>query len=348
MATSFIARTAFPVLDSLPRSYYLGHHAAGLQKMRTLLAQIDLIIECRDYRVPLTSHNPLFEDSLAGKERMIVYTKKDLGRTGKEEDVRREALLRQWHHPSPVLFSSHTAQKDTRSILSHIASSHASRNNLTGSHLMVVGMPNIGKSSLINALRRVGVNKGKAAQTGDQPGVTRNIAKSGVKIIDGGTGDGGGGSVYLVDTPGVFIPYVPDAEAMLKLALCGSVKDTILPPTILADYLLYHLNKHYPKAYSDFSPPTNDILALLSAIAIRNGRLGKGAVPDLEAAALWMVQRWRDGRFGAFVLDDVTEEAVAKKLSGDVEQGSLSQARKAVKEAARARNRAKVKQSSAG
>nr|OQO31855.1 hypothetical protein B0A51_00861 [Rachicladosporium sp. CCFEE 5018] len=333
MATSFIARTAFPVLDSLPRSYYLGHHAAGLSKMRTLLAQIDLIVECRDYRVPLTSHNPLFEDSLAGKERMIVYTKKDLGRTGNEEDVRREVLL---------------PQRDTRSILSHIASSHASRNNFTGSHLMVVGMPNIGKSSLINALRRVGVNKGKAAQTGDQPGVTRNIAKSGVKIIDGGTGDGGGGSVYLVDTPGVFIPYVPDAEAMLKLALCGSVKDTILPPTILADYLLYHLNKHYPKSYSDFSPPTNDILALLSAIAIRNGRLGKGAVPDLEAAALWMVQRWRDGRFGAFVLDDVTEEAVAKKLSGDVGQGSLSQARKAVKEVARVRNRAKVKQSSAG
>lgn len=80
MAASFIPRAAFPVLDSLPRSYYLGHHAAGLSKMRTMLSQIDLIIECRDYRVPLTSHNPLFEDSLAGRERMVVYTKKDLGR----------------------------------------------------------------------------------------------------------------------------------------------------------------------------------------------------------------------------------------------------------------------------
>jgi len=80
MAASFIPRAAFPVLDSLPRSYYLGHHAAGLSKMRTMLSQIDLIIECRDYRVPLTSHNPLFEESLAGRERMVVYTKKDLGR----------------------------------------------------------------------------------------------------------------------------------------------------------------------------------------------------------------------------------------------------------------------------
>lgn len=80
MAASFIPRAAFPVLDSLPRSYYLGHHAAGLAKMRTMLSQIDLIVECRDYRVPLTSHNPLFEESLAGRERMVVYTKKDLGR----------------------------------------------------------------------------------------------------------------------------------------------------------------------------------------------------------------------------------------------------------------------------
>ena len=86
MVVPFIPRTVFPLLDSVPRSYYLGHHAAGLAKMRTMLSQIDLIIECRDYRVPLTSHNPLFEDSLAGRERMVVYTKKDLGRKRGEED----------------------------------------------------------------------------------------------------------------------------------------------------------------------------------------------------------------------------------------------------------------------
>lgn len=80
MTAPFVPRTVFPTLKSLPRSYYLGHHAAGLSKMRSMLSQIDLIVECRDYRVPLTSHNPMFEDSLAGKERLIVYTKKDLGR----------------------------------------------------------------------------------------------------------------------------------------------------------------------------------------------------------------------------------------------------------------------------
>ena len=78
MAT-FIPRTAFPVLDSLPKSYFLGHHQAGLTKMKTMLSSVDLIIECRDYRVPITSRNPLLEEQLAGKQRIIVYTKMDLG-----------------------------------------------------------------------------------------------------------------------------------------------------------------------------------------------------------------------------------------------------------------------------
>ena len=79
---AFVPRAIFPTLDSLPRSYYLGHHAAGLSKMRTMLGQIDLIIECRDYRIPLTSRNPMFEDILADRQRIIVYTKKDLGGLG--------------------------------------------------------------------------------------------------------------------------------------------------------------------------------------------------------------------------------------------------------------------------
>jgi hypothetical protein len=88
MASSFVPRTVFPYLDSLPRSYFLGHHASGLSKMKTMLSTIDLVIECRDYRVPLTSRNPLFEASLSGPERLIVYTKRDLGSMGGEQDGR--------------------------------------------------------------------------------------------------------------------------------------------------------------------------------------------------------------------------------------------------------------------
>lgn len=95
MAAPFVPRTAFPVQLALPRSYFLGHHAAGLSKMRTMLSSIDLIIECRDYRVPLTSRNPLFEQSLAGRERLVVYTKRDLG--SKDRAIDRKVFIMERH-----------------------------------------------------------------------------------------------------------------------------------------------------------------------------------------------------------------------------------------------------------
>ena len=203
---------------------------------------------------------------------------------------------------------------------------------------MIVGMPNVGKSSLINALRQVGVHKGKAAQTGAQPGVTRKIGTT-VKIIEGTEEKEG---VYLMDTPGVFVPYVPNAETMLKLALCGSVKDTIISPTTLADYLLYQMNLQTPALYRDWAEPTNDIMNFLAAVAKKTGRLQKGGLPDIDASALWMIQRWRNGHLGKFLLDSVTEGTLDKDRM-DVKNlsGSLSQARRTARDVRRQRSKSR-------
>lgn len=355
--TFFVPRRIFPHLDSLPRSYFLGHHRAGLNKMKTMLTYIDLVIECRDYRVPLTSRNPLFEESLAGRERLIVYTKHDLGSEGKQENknvcswepqvyvtqsintyklLQRERVIQEHLRPTAVLFSDHKDKSSVRKVLNFSRNHATAKDSLTGSRMMVVGMPNVGKSSLLNALRRVGVQKGKVAFTGAQPGVTRKIGTT-VKIIEGSEKSEG---VYLMDTPGVFIPYVPNAESMLKLALCGSVKDTIIAPTTLADYLLYQMNLYDPAVYKEYAAPTNEVTDFLGAVARKTGRLQKGGIPDEEAAALWVIQRWRNGHLGLFVLDEVTPAGMETALR-DIEGlgSSLNQARRTDKDVRRQRSK---------
>jgi ribosome biogenesis GTPase A len=324
-----------------------------------MLSSIDLIIECRDYRVPLTSRNPLFESTLAGRQRLVVYTKRDLGSKDYLEDRRvdpfrafyshieltylslqREDIIKNWHKPFDTLFTDHKSKRDIKTVLAYTKELAETAQSLLGTRILVVGMPNVGKSSLLNALRMAGVKKAKAAYTGAQPGITRKIA-SGVKIVEKDEERGLEG-VYLVDTPGVFVPYVPDDEAMLKLALVGSVKDTIIAPTTLCDYLLFHINKQYqgPELYAHYSEPTNDIVQFLEGVCRKTGRLGKGGVPDVDAAALWMIQRWRQGNLGQFVLDNVEEGGLEAKKAESVRE-SLSQARKRVKSEQAARNRAK-------
>ncbi len=123
----FTPRPSFTESINIPRAYFLGHHASGLKHMQTILSSVDLVIECRDYRIPLTSQNPLLEEVSRGREKLVVYTKQDLGSNRGPEDKevgkplslilgqtsrltcrlsQRENIIRKWHAPSPIFFSA--------------------------------------------------------------------------------------------------------------------------------------------------------------------------------------------------------------------------------------------------
>ncbi|KAI1748621.1 P-loop containing nucleoside triphosphate hydrolase protein [Xylaria castorea] len=392
-AGAFVPRTAFEVSSQITRSYFLGHHTAALSSMRKVLSNIGLILECRDSRVPLTSANPLLESSLAGRDRIIVYTKSDLcaPATSNRWIEKQQRLLAEWHTPhtqigegsvgvgggrTQVVFTDERNARTVSRLLDAVKERAVAQDSLVGLRALVVGMPNAGKSTLLNALRRVGMHKPKAARTGAQPGITRKLSTP-VRIVaaspplspassSSSSSDKNayikptphptssysyehdvGEGIFVVDTPGVFVPYVSDVESMLKLSLVGCVKDGLVPSETVADYMLFLLNRRDPSLYAHIcDTPTNDIREFLDAVARRTGKLLKGGVPAREQAADWVVQQWRRGLLGRFGLDDVTEDGLKERARRRREQGdksplSMNQARKREKEARKVKNAAK-------
>ncbi|KAF4442427.1 MTG1 Peripheral GTPase of the mitochondrial inner membrane essential for respiratory competence [Fusarium acutatum] len=328
----FVPRQSFVVPNSIPKTYYIGHHAKGFSEMTKMKSHISLALECRDARVPFTSHNPNLDRIIAGNERIIIYTKCDYT----TDTPNLQNTLRKIYGDNIIFWDKHRPST-TDKLLKMIKSAAAAHDSIVGLRAIVVGVPNVGKSSVLNALRFKGIPRktAKVARTGGQAGVTRKMGTN-VRILDpeGKSKGVGLNGAFLVDTPGVFPPYVRDGEAMLKFALVQGIKDGLIPTEILVDYLLYRMNLFKPTLYNRYCEPTNDVHEFLTAVAWKDGLIKLKGVPDLQAAASRILHLWRHGKMGKFVLDDVSDEGSEKhQQSIDNPPLSLNQAKKQKKQA---------------
>lgn len=307
---AFIPRTEFPDYNVL-LAQLKGHQTKALHQMQQLAPQINLIVELRDSRCPLSTSNALIDKIFRHKEKIIVYTKIDSSSISSN-------LLKLWHQKRNEQFLAIDCRKtgNVTKLLKLLKKKHSQMfpPPPLGLRLMIVGMPNVGKSTLVNGLRKNGLEMEvfrKVAKTGNHAGVTRNTSEI-IRISKEP-------EILLYDTPGVLLPKVDDIKTMLSLYLIGTVTPTGIDPVIAVDYLLYIMNltDKTGRIYRRYSKhPTNDVYEFLDGVGrVTKNRSKQGGQlkTNYVGCALEIVKIFQRGSFGRMCLD----EAVIKQESAD-------------------------------
>ncbi len=282
--------------------WYPGHMTKAKRNMQEDVKLVDLIIELVDARVPFSSRNPDIDKLGQGKARLILMNKTDLadpalsarwkawfeakGCFVVQLDARASANMKQVHHVIEEACKEKRERDRRRGILNRPV------------RAMVVGIPNVGKSTFINTFA------GRAAaKTGNKPGVTKG--NQWIRLNK---------NVELLDTPGILWPRFEDQQVGIRLASIGSINDNILNLTELCGYVIRFMEKHYAGALAarygieavDVERMAADptvAYEVLGQIAARRGCMGKGGEPDLDKAASVLMDDFRSGRLGRVTLE---------------------------------------------
>ncbi|WCJ41068.1 Mitochondrial ribosome-associated GTPase 1 [Euphorbia peplus] len=236
--------------------WYTPHMAAASRAIAERIPLADFIVEVRDARVPLSSEYELLRNCIPPSRRIIVMNKMDLANRSQLKD-----WITYFDQPNCVSFSLNSHNKDSvKQFLNFLQSQIRKLKNIDNGHtitMMVVGIPNVGKSALCNSLHHIGriaaLEKGKLkhAKVTPHPGETKDI--SSLKI-------GSHPNIYVLDTPGILPPQILDAEICSKLAITGAIRDCLVGEKQLAQYFLAILNlgDEYKK-WGKLSTHGNDI-----------------------------------------------------------------------------------------
>eukprot|EP00048_Salpingoeca_helianthica_P000230 m.40124 g.40124 ORF g.40124 m.40124 type:complete len:372 (-) comp10272_c1_seq1:27-1142(-) len=296
-SASSVFRSAFAYHSSETTHWFPGHMKKGILDMQKLFPRCSCVVEVHDARIPFTGRNRLFE--AFHSRHVLVLNKADLA----DPKLKKATLARlREAGEETVLFTNSTSEAghDKQKLLDaiiDISERQGSRRTSPEHRVLIAGMPNVGKSSLINALRRVHLHRAKCAVTGDRPGVTRALQTE-IKVSERPL-------VLIHDTPGVMIPRIDSDHTAMTLAAMGTLRDELVGLEYIADFVLFTLNRmgrfEYCERYG-LSSPTDNIDELLSAIAIRIGSLLKGGAPNRLVAATRFVREFRSGVLGLITL----------------------------------------------
>ena len=271
-------------------NWYPGHMKKTRELIQENLKMVDLVIEVIDARIPVSSRNPIIDDLVKSKQRIIVLNKSDLSD---------EAANREWDDEfrkdgSIVLQMNCMSGQGVNQLFKTLSRLQDEKNKdqirKKPLRMMIVGVPNVGKSSLIN--RMTGK---KSAKTGDRPGVTKG--KQWLALENG---------MQLLDTPGILWPKFEDPEVGLNLAFCGSIKDEILDMATLALELIKVLAADYPKLLMErykLDGVSEDGLENMEAIALKRGFILPGKRIDYERCAKTVLDEFRGGKIGHITLE---------------------------------------------
>lgn len=272
--------------------WYPGHMTKAKRAMKEDIKLIDLIIELVDARVPLSSRNPDIDELGAGKARIVLLNKSDLA------DERCNSVWQSYFethgcHVVKVNSRNGAGLKQINGVVQEACKEKIERDRRRGIlnrpvRAMVVGIPNVGKSTFINSFA------GKAcAKTGNRPGVTKG--NQWIRLNK---------SLELLDTPGILWPRFEDQQVGIRLALIGSVNDEILNKDELAMELIRFLTKKYPQVLSDrYGIESLNELDALKQVARVRACLAKGGELDLMKASNLLIDDFRSGKLGRITLE---------------------------------------------
>ena len=280
-------------MDMKKINWFPGHMVKTRREISANLKLVDAVIEIRDARIVSSSTNPEIEKLVEGKPRIILLNKSDMA----EDQVTRKWKKELENTTTMVLEVNSLTGKGLNNIkpaLNELLKEKLERSRERGIvnyhiRVMVVGIPNVGKSSFINRMA-----KNAIAKVGDRPGVTKN--KQWIKTKDG---------IELLDTPGILWPKFEE-ETSLNLAFTGAIKDEIMDIETLALRLVEKLPNHYGKRLMDrygLESLSEEPLENLEKIARIRGSIIKGGEIDYTRVAVMLLDEFRSGKLGKISLE---------------------------------------------